>query len=120
MNKVIHHLRYPRLLAMLAFLALALLVSIHPAFGQTPAFKVLLFSRTLGFRHTSIGPGITAIQTLATNNNFAVDATEDDTKFSDANLAQYQAVIFLNTTGDVITGTEQTALVNFIATGKGF
>jgi len=106
MNKVIHYLRHPlqhlRLSAVLAFSLLALLVTTSPALGQTQAFKVLIMSRCLAFCHTSIGPGITAIQTLGSQNNFGVDSTTDPTVFNTANLAQYQAIIFLSTTGDVL------------------
>ena len=39
--------------------------------------KVLVFSKTAGFRHDSIPQGIAAIQALGTANGFTVDATED-------------------------------------------
>jgi trehalose utilization protein/ricin-type beta-trefoil lectin protein len=68
-----------------------------------PAFRVWVFSKTTAFRHDSIPAGIAAIQTLGQQNNFAVDVTEDDTRFTDANLAQYAAVVFLSTTGDPVS-----------------
>src|SRR5438034_1264007 len=83
-------------------LSLNLLASL-PVAAQLPAYKVLIFSATAGFRHDSIPSGISAIQSLGASNNFTVDATEDATVFTAANLAQYKAVIFLNTTGDVLT-----------------
>jgi len=50
-----------------------------------------------------------------------VDATEDDTKFTDANLAQYAAVIFLSATGDpVSTQAEKDAFQRYIQHGGGF
>src|SRR6266403_1273597 len=89
--------------------------------AQTPAFRVLVFSATAGYRHPSITNGIAAIQKLGDNNNFAVDATEDATLFTDSNLAQYKAIIFLNTTGDVLTNaTQQAALQHFIEAGGGW
>src|SRR5262249_35913879 len=79
------------------------------------------FSATAGFRHDSITNGIAAIQALGSTNGFTADATENPTAFSDANLAQYRAVIFLNTTGDVLTNAAQeTALQNFIGAGGGW
>src|SRR5215468_9243763 len=97
-------------------LALALTATSHAA-----SYKVLVFSATAGFRHDCIPNGIAAIQALGSTNNFAVDATEDATAFSDANLAQYRAIIFLNTTGDVLTNAaQQTALQNFVRTGGGW
>src|SRR4051812_12598199 len=37
--------------------------------------NVLVFSKTAGFRHSSIGPGIAAIEQLGADNGFNVDAT---------------------------------------------
>ena len=86
-----------------------------------PLDKVLVFSATAGFRHDSITNGITAIQALGATNGFTVDDTEDATTFSDVNLAQYKAVIFLSTTGDVLTNAAQeNALQNFIRAGGGW
>src|SRR5438445_13722806 len=73
--------------------------------AHAAAYKVLVFSATAGFRHPSITNGIAAIQTLGASNNCAVDATEDASWFTDATLAQYKAVIFLCTTGDVPTNS---------------
>ncbi|MET8867410.1 ThuA domain-containing protein [Nonomuraea sp. NPDC004580] len=85
------------------------------------AFKVLIFSKTTGFRHDSIPEGIAAIQQLGQDNDFAVDTTEDSTAFTDQNLAQYQAVIFLSTTGDPLTTQDQKdAFQRYIRNGGGF
>jgi|GEM_PF-1015829 len=83
-------------------------------------YKVLIFSKTLGFRHASIPAGIAAIQNLGLQNNFTADATEDSTMFTDANLAQYKAVIFLNPSGNILDVSQQGALQRFIQGGKGF
>ena len=64
--------------------------------------NVLVFSKTGGFRHDSIPQGITAIQQLGTANGFTVTATEDATAFTDANLANFDVVVFLSTTGEVL------------------
>src|SRR5205823_286640 len=83
--------------------------------------KVLVFSATAGFRHPSITNGLAAIQALGSTNGFTVDATENPTAFYDANLAQYRAIIFLSTTGDVLTNAAQeTALQNFIRGSGGW
>lgn len=91
------------------------------AFAQTkPEFSVLVFSKTAGFRHSSIPAGISAITRLGFENNFGVTATEDAAQFNDQNLAQYQAIVFLNTTGDVLDDTQQAAFERFIRAGGGF
>ena len=89
-------------------------------FGQTRTFKALVFSKTAVFRHDSIADVIAAIQNLGSQNDFVVEATEDANDFSDANLAQYQVVIFLNTTGDVLNGSQQAAFERYIQAGGGF
>ena len=55
------------------------------------AFDVLVFSKTAGFRHTSIDEGIAAIQALGAANDFTVIATEDAAAFNAANLAQLRS-----------------------------
>ena len=82
--------------------------------------KVLVFSKTAGFRHDSIPAGIAAIQQLGQQNDFSVDATEDSAQFTDANLAQYDVVVFLSTTGDVLTDDQQAAFERYIRAGGGF
>ena len=85
-----------------------------------PRFRALLFTKTAAFRHDSIPAGVTAVQELAAANDFAVDRTEDSTQFNDANLASYDVVIWLNTTGDVLNPTEQGAFERYIQGGGGF
>ncbi|MDI5940843.1 ThuA domain-containing protein, partial [Micromonospora sp. DH15] len=72
------------------------------AAAATDPFSVLVFSKTAAFRHDAIPAGIAAIQKLGVDNGFTVDTTEDGAAFNDANLAKYQAVIWLSTTGDVL------------------
>ncbi|MFB6553487.1 ThuA domain-containing protein [Streptomyces sp. NPDC056405] len=85
-----------------------------------PAYEVLVFSKTAGFRHSSIDDGIAALRSLGTANNFTVDATEDAQAFTTGNLAQYEAVVFLSTTGDVLNGAQQTAFEQYIQGGGGY
>ena len=114
-------------LAALAMVTTGLLVDTTPAVAQTVPtnelaadFKALIFSKTAGFRHDSIPTGIAAIEKLGAENNFEVDATEDGAAFTEANLAQYDAVIWLSTTGDVLNAEQQTAFEGYIAAGGGY
>jgi type 1 glutamine amidotransferase len=86
----------------------------------TPAFSVLVFSRTEGFRHDSIPAGIAAIREQGTARGFSVDATEDPAGFADDTLARYKAVVFMSTTGDVLNAAQQAAFERFIRRGGGF
>ncbi|MBI3852950.1 MAG: ThuA domain-containing protein [Verrucomicrobia bacterium] len=88
--------------------------------AQATPYKVLVFSKTAGFRHDSITNGIAAIQTLGATNNFSVDASEDSTVFTGANLAQFKAVVFLSTTGDILDANQQAAFERYIEAGGGF
>ena len=77
-------------------------------------YDVLVFSRTAGFRHDSIAAGTQAIRELGAANGFTVTATEDPARFTAAGLAPYEAVIFLNTTGDALDNTQQGAFETLI------
>jgi type 1 glutamine amidotransferase len=107
------------LIVALAVVLSALVAGSAPA-SAAPLSKVLVFSKTAGFRHSSIPNGIAAIQQLGAANGFTVTATEDATQFTTANLAQYQAVVWLSTTGDVLDATQQTAFQSYLAAGGGY
>ena len=84
-------------------------------------FRVLVFSKTTGFRHDSIPAGIAAIKKLGADNHFGVDASEDSAVvFTDAFLAHYDAVVFLSTTGDPLNDTQQAAFERYIKGGGGY
>jgi cytochrome c len=91
--------------------------------GSNPSTpnRVLVFSRTTGFRHASIETGVDAIEKLGAANDFAVDHTEDASQFNSSNLEQYRAVVFLSTTGNPLDQpSERQALEDFIRAGGGF
>ncbi|MGK0185281.1 MAG: type 1 glutamine amidotransferase [Verrucomicrobiales bacterium] len=69
--------------------------------------KVLVFSKTNGFRHGSIPTGIQAMELLGKKTGaFEITATEDEGAFEPDNLKQYHAVLMLNTTGEVFKPKE--------------
>ena len=90
-----------------------------PVRSSAADFNALVFSKTLMFRHGSITNGIAAIKQLGAENHFNVDATEDASCFTAANLAKYQVVIFLSTSGDILNEEQQAAFRNFIEQGGG-
>src|SRR6478752_10023942 len=99
-------------------LFLALVCAPLAAHSQAP--RVLVFSKTAGFRHSSIGVGLAAIRKLGQENGFSVDATEDASAFTSKNLARYRAVVFLNTTGDVLDPAQQDDFERYIQAGGGY
>jgi len=103
----------------LALLLVVGLIGCATRSSTRASFNALVFSKTLMYRHASITNGIAAIKKLGEENNFHVDATEDASWFTPANLARYKIVIFLSTSGDVLNDEQQTAFRNFIESGGG-
>jgi len=88
--------------------------------GPTSDVRVLVFSRTAGFRHASIADGVAALRELGRQGGFAVDATEDAGALNPTNLIRYRAVVFLNTTGDVLDEAQQHAFEAYVRGGGGY
>jgi len=82
--------------------------------------QVLVFHKTAGFRHDSIPAGIEAINALGEEHGFVVTATDDASVFTESGLADYEVVVFLSTTGDILDPTQEQAMKNFIQSGNGF
>ncbi|MFF3286355.1 ThuA domain-containing protein [Streptomyces sp. NPDC003023] len=82
--------------------------------------RVLVFSRTAGFRHDSIPAGVAALKELGTTAGIVVDSTEAPGQFTADNLARYDAVVFLSTTGDVLNADQQKAFEDYVAAGGGY
>ena len=82
--------------------------------------SVLVFSKTEGFRHDSIEDGVRALREMGEENGFAVEHTEDASAFAGPNLARYGAVVFLNTSGDVLDAAQQAAFEQYIQGGGGY
>lgn len=82
--------------------------------------RVLVFSKTAGFVHSSIPQGIAAVQKLGQQNGFDVDTTKNAAYFHEDSLKRYSAVIFLNTTGDVLDYRQEAAFERYIQAGGGF
>jgi uncharacterized protein len=82
--------------------------------------RVVVFSRTAGFRHASIGTGIETVKELGATRGIRVDNTEDPAVFDEDTLRGYTAVVFLNTTGNVLDATQRRALRRFVVRGGGW
>lgn len=64
--------------------------------------KLLIFTKTNGFRHGSIPVGVEAIKLLGERTGaFAAVHTEDESMFAPDQLQEFDAVLMLNTTGEV-------------------
>ena len=94
--------------------------SVTPSANEKCFKRLLVFSKTGGFRHASIKDGKIALLKLAAEHNYAIDFTEDAHVFTDANLARYDAVVFLLTTGTILDDNQKAAFERYIRSGGGF
>ncbi|MGW0531408.1 ThuA domain-containing protein [Streptomyces sp. NPDC003032] len=90
-----------------------------PALGED-AGRVLVFSKTAGFRHDSIPTGVATVKELGADAGFTVDATEDAGAFTAKNLRRYDAVVWLSTTGDALNAAQQRAFEDYIRGGGAY
>ena len=82
--------------------------------------RILVFSKTAAYRHESISVGKAAIIKLGKENGFIVDTTENENYFHEDSLKKYSAVVFLNTTGNVLNHPQQVSFERYIQAGGGY
>lgn len=83
------------------------------AFAPAADARVLVFTKTTGYRHDSIAAGVTALSRMG----FAVDATDR----WPGRLSRYEAVVFLSTTGNPLPrASQRRSLRRYMAGGGGF
>lgn len=88
--------------------------------STTTPFDVVLFSKTSGYRHSSIPAGFQAFQALASRTNaFTVTASEDSSLFTPSTLSSYSVIILLQCIGDIFAASELSALKSFVRSGGG-
>lgn len=105
-------------IALLLFAGCAASGPAPEAGGEAP--RILVFSKTAGYRHASIPDGVAAVRALGAENGFAVDATEDASVFTDDGLAPYDAVVFLSTSGDVLDADAEAAFQRYVEAGGNY
>jgi type 1 glutamine amidotransferase len=101
-----------------------------PAKPKQPR-KLLIFSKTAGFRHDSIPIGVKALTLMGDKTGaYTAFATEDESFFEPEKLKTFDAVFMLNTTGNCLrpkSGDDadkreemlKKSLADFVASGKG-
>ena len=89
---------------------------------QSPPLSrsILVFSKTMGFRHDSIPVGRNAITELGIKRGWTVTCTEDANIFQPSKLRTFDTIVFLSTTGKFLDKNQEKALVDFIHHGGGF
>ena len=103
------------------FIRFCLFIAIFSSYNifAQQAKSIMVFSKTEGFRHDCIEVGIESIQKLGKENSFKVDMTEDS-KVLISGLNNYDVIIFLNTTGNILTEAQQKKFEKYIQKGGGF
>lgn len=82
--------------------------------------KVLIFSKTLGYRHASIPTAREVLTKLLLEKGIQVDTTEHSTYFHTDSLKNYSAVVFLMTSGNVLDYRQQAHFERYIQAGGGY
>lgn len=82
--------------------------------------SILVFTKTAGFRHTSIEAGKKAMEKMSKEKDWNVVFSENANLFNSKDLAKFDVLFFLNTTGDILNEEQQNAMKSFLIKGKGF
>lgn len=99
---------------------LALLLNACKASSNDDLKRVLVFSKTEGYRHhAAIEAGKIALQKLAKEEGLFLDTTEDASRFNDDSLRKYKAVVLLNISGAVFNEEQRISFQRFVQAGGG-
>jgi type 1 glutamine amidotransferase len=82
--------------------------------------RLLVHTRTTGYRHASIPAGAAALAELAEGAGLRAEHTEDPGAFRARSLRDCAAVVFLSTSGEVLDPEGREALTGFVASGGGY
>ena len=104
----------------LTLLICLLLIIVFSGISQDKKINILVFSKTSGYRHSSISTGLKMMSDLAQERKWILTATENADLFTPEFLKTFDVVVFLNTTQDVLNDQQQKNFEAFMAFGKGF
>ena len=99
---------------------LVMIVALSSCRQRSGKPRVLIFTKTAGFHHSSIPLGVAAITKLGAENNFDTDTTSDASLFTEDSLKKYAAVVFLCTTGDLLNNYQEADFQRYIEAGGGY
>lgn len=93
---------------------------------KTAQPRILVYTRNYtpdgkGYVHDNIAASVAAIRKMGAEAGFAVDASDDPTVFTDANLHQYAVLVFSNSNNQAFSDDAQRdAFKRYIEAGGGF
>ncbi len=105
---------------MLLKINLTILLVLNIIISNAQENSVLIFSKTLGYRHSSIKEGKAFFEELAKKQGFNIVLSENNKDFNEENLQKFNAIVFLNTTGDVLEPNQQADFERYIQAGGGY
>ena len=106
---------------LLAALLVAATIGIPTAAAAGDPTRILVFTRTTGYRHAAIEPAVAAIEELGRQHDFEVTATDDPAVFATDTLRDYDAVVFMSTTGNPVSEpAPRRGLRRYVEQGGGF
>ncbi|KAK7032871.1 class I glutamine amidotransferase-like protein, partial [Favolaschia claudopus] len=82
--------------------------------------RVLVYTATRGFRHDSIPTALGALNKTGQSINVVFENTEDSSQFNDGNLANFDAIMFVSTTGEVLDDSGKAAFQKYLNLGGNF
>lgn len=84
-------------------------------------FAVLIFTKTEPgrYQHASTPVAVESIKNLGVKTGFQVTASSDPKVFSRQGLLRFDAVIFINNSGDILNVAQQNAFRKYIESGHG-
>jgi uncharacterized protein len=82
--------------------------------------RALVYTRTTRYRHDSIPAGVEALSELGRDSGLEVVATEKPEVFVPDVLAEFRLVVFLSTSGEVLTDPGRAAFADWVRAGGGF
>ena len=114
-----------KVLSSLLAAVLCLLFIASPSAAQDAGHKgegprILVFTKTNGYRHQSIEKGVATLRELCQILEATMEHTEDSLQFNPRALSAYKLVVFLSTTGDVLGPDQEQAFMGFMARGGSF
>jgi len=88
--------------------------------NQPVTKHVLVFTKTMGWRHGSIEKGVATLKEIGAQEGWKIMQSEDSLAINTENLAKTDLVIFLSTTGDILGPDQEAAFKNYIQNGGAF
>lgn len=92
-----------------------------PAIPELKRPAILVFSKTNSFIHTEAIPAAESLfQDLADKNGWSIYITNNGAVHNKQDLSRFDAIIWNNVTGDVLTGEQRKAMRDWIESGGGW